>query len=51
MWSFHIAAHKHLPLLERRPCEAVKSNILGTRNVVREATEHDAARLVLISTH
>jgi len=29
----------------------MKSNILGTRNVVREATEHDAARLVLISTH
>lgn len=32
---FHVAAHKHLPLLERRPCGAVKSNILGTRNVVR----------------
>jgi len=48
---FHIAAHKHLPLLERRPCEAVKSNILGIRNVLREAAEHDAARLVLSCTH
>ena len=32
---FHAAAHKHLPLLERHPCEGVKSNVLGTQNVVR----------------
>jgi FlaA1/EpsC-like NDP-sugar epimerase len=47
---FHTAAHKHLPLLERHPCEGVKSNILGTRNVVRSALEAGTGRLVLIST-
>jgi FlaA1/EpsC-like NDP-sugar epimerase len=47
---FHAAAHKHLPLLERHPCEGVKSNVLGTRNVVRAALAAGTARLVLIST-
>jgi FlaA1/EpsC-like NDP-sugar epimerase len=47
---FHAAAHKHLPLLERHPCEGVKSNVLGTQNLVRAALEFGAARLVLIST-
>ena len=47
---FHAAAHKHLPLLERHPCEGVKSNVLGTQNVVRAACETSAARFVLIST-
>src|SRR5215470_12299153 len=47
---FHAAAHKHLPLLELHPCEAVKSNVLGTQNVVRGALEAGAGRLVLIST-
>lgn len=47
---FHAAAHKHLPLLESHPCEGVKSNVLGTRNVVRAALASGAARLVLIST-
>ena len=32
---FHAAAHKHLPLLEQHPCEGVKTNVLGTQNVVR----------------
>lgn len=47
---FHAAAHKHLPLLERHPCEGVKSNVLGTQNLVRAALEARAARFVLIST-
>jgi len=47
---FHAAAHKHLPLLERYPCEGVKSNVLGTRNVVRTSLASGTARLVLIST-
>jgi FlaA1/EpsC-like NDP-sugar epimerase len=47
---FHAAAHKHLPLLERNPCEGVKTNVLGTQNVVRAAAESSAARLLLIST-
>lgn len=47
---FHAAAHKHLPLLERHPCEAVKSNVLGTQNLVEAAVRHAASRFVLIST-
>lgn len=47
---FHAAAHKHLPLLERHPCEAVKSNIMGTENVLWAALKHEADRFILIST-
>jgi FlaA1/EpsC-like NDP-sugar epimerase len=47
---FHAAAHKHLPLLERHPCEGVKSNVLGTDHVVRAALASGTARMVLIST-
>ncbi len=47
---FHAAAHKHLPLLERHPCEAVKSNVLGTENVLWAAVKHEAERFILIST-
>jgi FlaA1/EpsC-like NDP-sugar epimerase len=47
---FHAAAHKHLPLLERHPCEAVKSNVRGTQNLVGSATRHGTSRFVLIST-
>jgi FlaA1/EpsC-like NDP-sugar epimerase len=47
---FHAAAHKHLPLLERHPCEGVKSNVLGTEILVRAALEAGAERFVLIST-
>jgi FlaA1/EpsC-like NDP-sugar epimerase len=47
---FHAAAHKHLPLLERHPCEAVKSNVLGTENVLWAALRHRAERFILIST-
>jgi len=47
---FHAAALKHLPVLERHPCEGVKSNIQGTENLVEAAILHDAERFVLIST-
>jgi FlaA1/EpsC-like NDP-sugar epimerase len=47
---FHAAAHKHLPLLERDPCQGVKSNVLGTENVVRASLDCGASRFVLIST-
>jgi FlaA1/EpsC-like NDP-sugar epimerase len=47
---FHAAAHKHLPLLERHPCEAVKSNVRGTQHVLEAAIKHGAIRFVLIST-
>lgn len=47
---FHAAALKHLPVLERHPCEGVKSNVAGTENLLEAATAHDVERFVLIST-
>ena len=47
---FHAAALKHLPVLERHPCEGVKSNVRGTENLVEAAIAHEAERFVLIST-
>jgi len=47
---FHAAAHKHLPLLEQHPGEGVKTNVLGTQNVVQAAAESGTARVLLIST-
>ncbi|HEX6919218.1 MAG TPA: polysaccharide biosynthesis protein [Actinomycetes bacterium] len=47
---FHAAAHKHLPLLERHPCEGVKSNVRGTEIVLDAAVRHGAERFILIST-
>jgi FlaA1/EpsC-like NDP-sugar epimerase len=46
----HAAAHKHLPLLERHPCEGVKSNVIGTQNLLQAALEAGTERFVLIST-
>jgi FlaA1/EpsC-like NDP-sugar epimerase len=47
---FHTAAHKHVPLLEANPVEAVKNNVFGTQNAVDAARASGVERFVLIST-
>ncbi len=47
---FHAAAHKHVPLMEQYPCEAVKNNVLGTLNVVELSAQNHVKQLVLVST-
>jgi FlaA1/EpsC-like NDP-sugar epimerase len=47
---FHAAAHKHLPLMEENPIEAVSNNIVGTYIVASAALRHRTQRFVLIST-
>lgn len=47
---FHAAAHKHVPLMEHNPEEAIKNNIFGTKNVAECADKYAAQRMVLIST-
>lgn len=47
---FHAAAHKHVPLMERNPSEAIKNNVFGTRNVADGADRFGAERFVMISS-
>lgn len=47
---FHAAAHKHVPLMEACPREAVQNNVFGTLNTVRAADAYGAARFIFIST-
>lgn len=47
---FHAAAHKHVPLMELNPSEAIKNNVFGTRNVADCADKFGASRFVLISS-
>lgn len=47
---YHAAAHKHVPLMEDSPDEAIKNNVLGTYNVASAANTYHAEKMVLIST-
>lgn len=47
---YHAAAHKHVPLMEDSPCEAIKNNALGTYKTAYAAMSHGCQRFVLIST-
>ena len=47
---FHAAAHKHVPMMEINPLEAVKNNIFGTRNVLSQCIESGIKKCVLISS-
>ena len=47
---YHAAAHKHVPLMEASPCEAIKNNVIGTYKTAYAAMCHGCSRFVLIST-
>lgn len=47
---FHAAAHKHVPLMENNPSEAVKNNVFGTYNLVNACDKYKTKRFILIST-
>lgn len=47
---YHAAAHKHVPLMEYSPCEAIKNNVVGTYKTAYYALKHNAERFILIST-
>ena len=47
---FHCAAHKHVPLMEAHPCEAIKNNVFGTKIVADASVESGASAFVLVSS-
>ena len=47
---FHAAAHKHVPMMELNPAEAISNNVLGTQNLLNVAMAHQVQRFVMIST-
>ncbi|VEF49078.1 polysaccharide biosynthesis protein CapD [Bacillus freudenreichii] len=47
---YHAAAHKHVPLMERNPEEAVKNNLIGTKNAAEAASWHQVKTFVMLST-
>ncbi|MCI8271094.1 MAG: polysaccharide biosynthesis protein [Erysipelotrichaceae bacterium] len=47
---YHAAAHKHVPLMETRPQEAIKNNVFGTNNVINACIKNEVSRFIMIST-
>ncbi|MDO5564611.1 MAG: nucleoside-diphosphate sugar epimerase/dehydratase [Eubacteriales bacterium] len=47
---YHAAAHKHVPLMEDSPCEAIKNNCFGTYNMINAADKYNSKKFILIST-
>lgn len=47
---FHAAAYKHVPLMEENPCEAIRVNVYGTRNMADMSVKYDVEKFVMIST-
>ncbi|MGJ1445041.1 polysaccharide biosynthesis protein [Sphingobacterium spiritivorum] len=47
---FHVAAYKHVPLMEQNPYEAILTNVIGTRNVADMAVKYKAKKFVMVST-
>ena len=47
---FHAAAYKHVPMMEENPCEAVHTNVYGTRNVADMAVKYDVDKFIMVST-
>ena len=47
---YHAAAHKHVPLMEDRPMEAIRNNVFGTKNVIDACIAYDVKRFIMIST-
>ena len=49
-YVYHAAAYKHVPLMEDNPCEAIKTNVLGTKTIADKAVKYGVQKFVMIST-